>query len=273
MGNNLIINHRIPKDDVLNADYTKNVDGQNLLSFSTTYGAVNIVLTDAELDTFKNEIADLNQEYMLPSTVVSYSKIPALQPKANFYIQEGMLDGKLIISKEPKTNAPYIMFNTMEVKGYRRTIVLYLTTELVDKLDIITIRDVPFVFQPDSIQTVNLANQPNIVFTLSTGEFLSIEVPAASIVGLKTEAQTEYDYQIDPLNEQDSITVSPKNVFSQSIDADTIDSITVNHTSPDNMSYLQFSVTDVDNLRRSVYTVYIPFVIYEQFNTEIQLWT
>lgn len=270
---NLVINHRIPKDDVLNVDYTKNIEGQNMLSISTSYGAVNIILTDAELDTFQDEISDLNQFYMLPETKLSYSKTPALQPKANFYIQEGMLNGKLIVSKEPVTNAPYLMFNTMEIKNYRRTIVIYLTKEIVDKLDIITIRDVPFVYNASSIQTVNLSNEPNIVFTLDTGEFITIEVPGVSVGDLKTESQTEYDYQIDPLNDQKISKVTSVNVISQTVQSDDIDSITINHTSPDNLTYLQFIVTDVDNLRRSVYTIYLSFLVFEQFNTEIQLWT
>lgn len=270
---NKVIYHRVTKDLVLNADYATNVEGENILNISTTYGAISVVLSDTELSDFKDDIASLNQFFMIPSNTITASSSPSLYPEINFYITNGLLDGKIVVSKEPSTNAPYLLLHTLGIKGYRRTIQIYLTTDIVDKLDEVTIRDVPFVYHNNLIQTVNLANQPNIVITLTSGEFLELSVPTASVSTLKTQSQDEMDHLNDPLTEQSAISATSKNVFSQSINGDDIDSIAISHTAEENMSYLQFTVTDVDDLRRSVYTIYMDETVFEQFNTEIQLWT
>lgn len=270
---NRVIYHRVTKDLVLNADYAENVEGENILNISTTYGAISIVLSDAELSDFKDDIASLNQFFMIPSNTMTASSSPALNPDINFYITDGLLDGKIVVSKEPNTNAPYLLLHTLSIKGYRRTVQIYITTDIVDKLDEVTIRDVPFVYHNDLIQTVNLANQPNIIITLTSGEFLELSVPTGSVSALKTQSQDEMDHLNDPLTEQSSISVTSQNVFSQSIEGDDIDTIAISHTAEENMSYLQFTVTDVDALRRSVYTIYMNETVFEQFNTEIQLWT
>jgi hypothetical protein len=269
-----IIYHRIPSSQVLNVDYTVDRLGTNQLSIMYDSGSTIIQFDDTEFATFKQEVADMNQYFMLPEVTVSSSSVSYLNDEESFIIDSSNKEGKIEVSKEPTTNAPYILIRTSPIRNYSRIIQIYLTEDQIDKLDEITIRDIPFVYASSLFVTENASVQPNIVFTLNSGEFINLEIPAGSLATFKTECQDEADFLNDPLTVQTSVSVSSRNVISQTIEADAINTVSVGHTSSGNLTFIQVVGEEIpDKLRRSVFTFYLPEELFLDLNDEVQLWT
>jgi hypothetical protein len=268
-----VISHRIPSSYVKNVDYSVDENELQVLTVLTENSTVHVQFSPQNFIDFRTDIADMNNYLDMPDNTYSASKVTALNDDQSFYITDGDLIGKVIVSLESSNNAPYLLIRTEPLKGYSRTIQIYLTPAQVDKLDIDTIRDVPVVYSYQSVITVDGVD-PNIILTCLSSSFIDIGVPSPLLAGLQTEMQAEVDFLNDPLIIDNIVykQVVEKNAKSFTIDPDEIISISTGHMSVGYTPFLQLVVDQPAKLRRLVMTIYMRKEILEDLNTIIQGW-